>query len=193
VPPSGKISFKVFHSGTPCGAYHLTFAQNGNQLRIDTNAALVVRVAGIPVFHYSVDASEYWSAGSFYALDSQVNHNGTPFEVHARPIAGGFAIQSTKAGNYNYTGLPALMPLTYWNKRFLDAMILNIETGRHYPAIVSSPGWNNLPTASGGTVLAQRFDVTGKLHLSVWYDQQGQWAGLQFNAAGLISLEKYMS
>lgn len=193
VPAAGQLSFKVLRSGTPIGEHHVTFTQTGGQLRVDTNSVLVMKMAGIPIYHYTVKASEYWSDGAFSGLDSQVNQNGTLLSVHAAPIAGGFAVQSTKAGNYNYTGQPAMMPLTYWNKAMLAAMILNIETGRHYPAIVNSPGWNDLPTAEGGVLLAQRFDVTGKLHLSVWYDQYGQWAGLQFRADGLVSLEKFVS
>jgi hypothetical protein len=193
VPPSGKIGFRVLRNGTPVGEHHLTFTQTGDQLLVDIEAALVVRVAGIPVFRYSVSAQERWSGGAFSGLDSKVNHDGTKLEVHASPITGGFAIQSTKAGNYAYTGEPAMMPLTYWNKAMLNAMILNIETGRHYPAIVNSPGWNYLPTAEGGTLLAQRFDVTGKLHLSVWYDQYTQWSGLEFNVDGDINFQKFVS
>jgi hypothetical protein len=192
VPASGAIGFKIFHSGTPVGEQHLVFTQTGDQLRVDIQAALVVRLMGVPVFRYSCAATEHWSGTDFCGVDSKVNHNGTPLEVHASPVDGGFAIQSTKAGNYNYTGQPAMLPLTYWNKAMLDAMILNIETGRHYPAIVSSPGWNNLPTAEGGIVLAQRYDVTGKLHLSVWYDQYGQWAGLTFNVGGEVTFQKFV-
>jgi hypothetical protein len=193
VPFSGKIGFKVLRNGTSVGEHHLTFTQAGDQLLVDIEAALVVRVAGIPVFRYSVSAQEHWAGSAFCGVNSKVNHDGTKLEVHASPIAGGFAIQSTKAGNYSYTGQPAMLPLTYWNKAMLDAMILNIETGRHYPAIVNSPGWNYLPTAEGGKLLAQRFDVTGKLHLSVWYDQYAQWAGLEFNVAGDISFQKFVS
>jgi hypothetical protein len=193
VPASGKLGFKIFRNGTPVGEHHLTFTQTGDQLLVEIEAALVVRVAGIPVFHYSASAREHWSGNVFSGVDSKVNHNGTKLEVHASPVSGGFAVQSTKAGNYTYTGEPAMMPLTYWNKAMLNAMILNIETGRHYPAIVSSPGWNYLPTAEGGKLLAQRFDVTGKLHLSVWYDQHAQWSGLEFNVAGDISFQKFVS
>jgi hypothetical protein len=184
VPSSGVLDFQILRSGTPVGEHRLTFAQTGDQLRVDVNAAASGTVMGLIPFHYSCMATEHWSGGAFCGVDSKVNHNGTQLEVHAAPIAGGFAIQSTKAGNYNYTGQPAMLPLTYWNKAMLDAMILNIETGRHYPATVNSPGWFYLPTAAGGTVLAQRFDVTGKLHFSVWYDQYGQWAGLEFNIYG---------
>ena len=66
------------------------------------------------------------------------------------------------------------MPLTYWNKSILQAMILNVETGGHYLGVVNSPGWNYLPTANNGTLLAQRFDITGKLHITLWYDQFNQ-------------------
>ena len=72
----------------------------------------------------------------------------------------------------------------------LNGTILNIQTAHSYPAIVSSPGWNKLPTANGGFIIAQRYDVTGKLHLTVWYDQSNQWSGLQFQINGTESYEK---
>lgn len=193
VPASGAMGFRVLRNGSPIGEHHLRFTQDGDDLRVDINAALLVTFAGIPIFRYGLTATERWSGGQFCGLDSIVNHNGTPFEVHAVPVPGGFAIQSTKAGNYIYTGQPPLMPLTYWNKAMLNSMILNVETGRHYPPIVHSPGWNNLPTAEGGTLLAQRFDVTGKLNLSVWYDQYGEWAGLEFNVQGVETFQKFVS
>ena len=180
VPASGEIGFRVLRNGTPVGEQHLKFTQNGGQMRVDGRLALMGHAMGIIPFRYAVTATEYWSDNEFRGVDSLVNDNGTPLQVHATPIPGGFAIRSTKAGNYTYTGQPAMMPLTYWNKAMLEAMILNIDTGHHYPAIVSSPGWNYLPTVDGGKIQAQRFDVTGKLHFSVWYDQNGQWAGLTF-------------
>ncbi len=193
VPPGGEMRFKVLRNGSPIGEHHLKFTQTGDDLQVDINADLLVTLAGIPVFHYRANAVERWSGGQFTQLDSQVNHNGTQLSVHASQIPGGFAVQSTKAGDYQYTGNPPLLPLTYWNKAMLQAMILNVETGRHYPATVNSPGWNKLPTVEGGFIVAQRFDVTGKLHLSVWYDQYSQWSGLEFHVDGDETFQKYTS
>jgi hypothetical protein len=194
VPASGILDFQILRSGAPVGEQRLTFTQTGDQLSVDINAAASGKMMGLLPFHYNCTATERWAGGVFCGVDSKVNHNGTQLEVHATPITGGFAITSTKAGNYKYTGQLPMLPLTYWNKAMLDAMILNIETGRNYPAIVSSPGWYNLPTAEGGTVLAQRFDVTGKLHFSVWYDRYGQWAGLEFTIYGNdMTLRKFVS
>ncbi|MDE1905197.1 MAG: hypothetical protein KGH75_01935 [Rhodospirillales bacterium] len=192
VPPGGAMRFKILRNGTPVGEHHVTFTRSGNCLRVDTNVDMVVTVAGIAVFHYQGYASEYWSGGVFTRLDSKVNHNGTLFVVQADQIPGGYAVNSTKAGDYQYTGTPPMLPLTYWNRAMLRAMILNVETGRHYPAIVNSPGWNKLPTANSGTVVAQRFNVTGKLHMSLWYDQNDQWSGFEFHVLGNEVYQKYI-
>jgi hypothetical protein len=193
IPSNGEIRFKVLRNGVPIGEHHLIFIQNGGNLTVEINVDVVVTLAGISIFHYQGRAFERWSGGVFRSLDSQVNHNGTKLEVHAQIIPEGYAIQSTKAGDYNYTEPQPLLPLTYWNKNMLQAMLLNVETGRHYPAIVNSPGWNKLPTAEGGFLVAQRFDLTGKLHMSLWYDQFNQWSGMEFQISGDETYQKYVT
>lgn len=193
VPASKQLHFKIFRNGTAIGEQFVSFAQTGSNLKVNTQADMVVRIAGIPIFHYHADVTEHWRAGEFYQLKSQVNHNGDHLMVSANPIAGGFAIESTKAGNYDYVGTQKMMPLTYWNKAMLQAMILNVETGHHYPAIVQSPGWNWLKTVEGGRILAQQFDITGELHFNIWYDQTGEWAGLAFNVDGHEMFQKYVA
>lgn len=190
-PPSGELHFKIFRNGTPIGEQFMNFTQIDNKLVVDSKADMVVRIAGIPVFRYQAEVVEHWVDGNFHQLESRVNHNGEKLLVTANPIPDGFAIESTKAGDYQYTGSPAMMPMTYWNKAMLESMILNVETGHHYPATVNSPGWNWLETVEGGKILAQRFDVTGHLHFSVWYDQTGQWAGLAFQVLGQEMFQKY--
>jgi hypothetical protein len=72
----------------------------------------------------------------------------------------------------------------------LNGNILNIQTAHSYRVQVNSPGWNKLPTADGGSIVAQRFDVTGKLRLSVWYDQNNAWSGLEFQINGDETYQK---
>lgn len=191
IPASNQMHFKIFRNGSHIGEQFMKFTQDGNHLEVVSQADMLVRIAGIPIFHYSAEAVEHWSDGSFNQLTSNVNHNGTKLKVNATPISGGFAVESTKAGDYNYTGSPGMLPMTYWNKAMLDAMILNVETGHHYPATVNSPGWDWLPTAEGGRILAQRYDITGHLHFSIWYDQNSEWAGLAFNVDGQEMFQKY--
>lgn len=193
VPAGNLLRFKVLRNGSHIGEQSMKFIQDGNSLQVVSQADMVVRIAGIPVFHYTAEVVEHWLDGKFNRLNSHVNHNGTQLKVAANPIPDGFSIESTKAGDYQYTGSPILMPLTYWNKAMLNAMILNVETGHHYLATVSSPGWSWVPTAEGGTVLAQRFDITGHLHFTIWYTQDNEWAGLAFHVDGNEMFQRYMT
>ena len=198
VPPGNAISFKILRNGTPVGEHFLNFTRKGEDLTVEIHIRLKVAFAGIPVFGYHASATERWSGGVFQSLDSAVNHNGTHLEVHAHKVAGGYAVvgvnHSNPAKSYPaYTAPPDTLPLTYWNKAILQATVLNIETAHSYPVIVRSPGWNSLPTANGGHLEAQRFNITGKLHLSVWYDRMAQWSGLEFHVNGDETYEKIIS
>jgi len=197
VPPGNRIAFKVFRNNTAVGEHDVTFQQAGGTLTAATNFAFIVTLAGIPIYHYALAATEIWQDGVFQSLASQVNNNGTHLEVHAHKTAAGYDVvdinhDNPSASYPEYTAPPDTTPLNYWNKGMLNGTVLNMDTAHSYPPIVNSPGWNSLPTANGANIVAQRFDVTGKLHLSVWYDEFNQWAGLQFNLKGAWNYEKYV-
>jgi hypothetical protein len=116
-------------------------------------------------------------------------------EVEAHKVSDGYLVTGTNHSDPakswpQYTAPSDTMPLTYWNKAMLNGSILNIQTAHSYRVNVASPGWNKLPTADGGTIVAQRFDVTGKLNLSVWYDQNNSWSGLEFHVNGDETYQK---
>lgn len=195
VPAGGSIAFKVFRNGSPIGEHHLSFTANGDDLSVDVNVDLLVTIATIPVFRYGLKATERWSGGVFESLDSQVNFNGDPLVVHAQKTAGGYEVEGVNKDNQaknmpRYMAPPDTMPLTYWNKQMLSSTILNVQTAHCYKVNVASPGWNQMPTASGGRILAQRYDLTGKLDLSVWYDQENRWSSLEFHKSGDITYQK---
>ena len=195
VPAGNQMSFRVLRNGTPIGEHHLNFSQNGDALVVDINIALLVTFAGITLFRYGATARERWSGGVFQSLESQVNDNGARLEVHAHKTAAGYSVAGINHGNParsypEYTAPADTMPLTYWNKAMLNGTLLNIQTAHTYAAVVQPQGWNSLPTAEGGAITAQRFDLRGKLHLNVWYDRFSQWSGLAFHVSGNESYEK---
>ncbi|OYV38760.1 MAG: hypothetical protein B7Z81_04165 [Acidocella sp. 20-61-6] len=198
IPAANTIGFKVLRNGTPIGEHHLNFTQVGDDLTIDIDIQLLVKLAMIPVFRYNLKAVEKWSGGVFQSLQSTIKDNGNLLTVHAEKNADGYAVTGTNQDNPDknmptYQVPPNTMPLTYWNKRFMKGTILNIQTAHTYPATVDSPGWNKLPTAEGGFLTAQRFDLTGKLRLSVWYDQSDAWSGLEFHYSGDETYEKIVA
>jgi hypothetical protein len=195
VPPGNAVGFKVFHNGGQIGEHHLNFTQNGDALVIDIAMQASGRIDEVFPFTYQAAITERWLGGVFQSVDSKVNFNGNLLHVHAHKVAGGYDVTSSNRDHPEkcwpeYTAPANTLPLTYWNKAMLDGTVLNIQTGHSYPVTVTSPGWENLPTANGGKLLAQRFDVTGKLHLSVWYDHTDQWAGLDLPLYGHLTYEK---
>jgi hypothetical protein len=189
IPPGRQLGFKVLRNGSVIGEHHLSFSGTPENPIVDINVALQVKFAGITLFNYTLAATETWEDGGFSRLHSVVNNNGTMLEVEAHKVAGGYLVTGTNHSNPDkswptYTAPPDTLPLTYWNKQMLNGNILNIQTAHDYRVSVASPGWNALPTANGGTITAQRFDLTGKLHLSVWYDQTNTWSGLAFSVNG---------
>lgn len=197
VPADNRIAFKVFRNGSPIGEHHLSFTQNGDKLSIDVDVDLLVTIATIPVFRYGLKATERWSGGVFQSLESNVNFNGDLLMVHAQKTARGYEVEGVNKNNKSknmprYMAPPDTMPLTYWNKKMLTSTILNVQTARCYKVNVASPGWNQMPTTFGPKILAQRFDLTGKLDLSVWYDQNNNWSSLEFHKSGDITYQKML-
>jgi hypothetical protein len=191
IPSGDALHFRVFRNGSPVGDHHTSFSQSGDDLTVTTAVRVVVTIAMIPVFRYGANATERWRDGVFQSVDSNVNSNGTLHQVNAVKTAAGYDVQGTNVPRY--TAPPDTLPLTYWNKTFLNGTILNIQTAHSYQVKVVSPGWYKLPTADNSTVISQRFDVSGKLNLSVWYDQNNAWSGLEFQRSGDFSYQKYIS
>ena len=189
IPPGNALGFKILCNGNAVGEHHLVFTQTGDELRVDINIAMQGRLYLVP-FSYQLTASEHYNKGVFESLDSHTNQNGKELEAHAQRTANGYLISGTNMPPY--TGPANTLPLTYWNKAMLNAVILNIQTAHSYPATVTSPGWNRLPTANGGSIAAQRYDLSGKITLSVWYDQHKVWSGLAFHYYGDFTYQRMM-
>jgi hypothetical protein len=189
IPPGRALAFKVLRNGSVIGEHHLAFSGTQENPIVDINVMLQVKFAGITIYNYTLAATETWENGGFSRLHSVINNNGTMLEVEAHKIPAGYLVTGINHSNPDkswpqYTAPPDTLPLTYWNKQMLKGNILNIQTAHDYRVNVASPGWNALPTANGGTIVAQRFDLSGKLRLSVWYDQTDTWSGLAFSING---------
>jgi hypothetical protein len=198
VPPGNAIGFQVLRNGSPIGEHHLRFTQNGDDLTVDIDIALTVTLAGLTLYRYSLTGNTKYTGGVFTGLDTVVNDNGKHLEVHAHKVAAGYEVVGVNHNDPSksyprYTAPPNTLPLTYWDRNMLNGTILNIETAHSYPVTVTPAGWFKMPTAEGGAITAQRFDVTGKLNLSVWYDQHNQWTSLEFHIKGDETYKKIVS
>ena len=73
-----------------------------------------------------------------------------------------------------------LYPTTHWNVGILSSdRVLNTVTGNLNDVTVQPIGWDVIETAYG-KLRVQKYQYTGGLYVSVWYDPDGRWVKMEF-------------
>jgi hypothetical protein len=117
-----------------------------------------------------------------------VDDGGTRLKVAVRRAPDSVVIERT--GKPAYRAPADALPFTHWNKAVIRGPLINMETGNTDHPHVTKLGWYRLPTLPTGSITAQRYRLTGSVHLSDYYDEQGIWAGLEFHHRGHIMYKK---
>ena len=179
VPPDGKIGFRILRKGDVIGTHELSFSGTGEALDVAVAIDFVVKIGPIPMFRYQHRATESWRGGQFVSLESKTNHDGDPQFVHARREAAGIVVEGSKT--QRYTAAPETLATTYWNKAMLGSHVINSEDGRLFAIKPAALAEESVPTASGASLRARHYNLSGELDLDLWYDAAGQWAHLVFS------------
>jgi hypothetical protein len=184
VPPGARLAFRIMRSGTRIGTHALDFNRDGTRLAITVAVEIVVRFAYVPVFRYTHHVLEQWDAGQLIGFDANTDHDGSRQHAAARREAAGLVVEGTKATvDYRpgrYVAPPESLVGTHWNRRELDAPIINPETGRLDRPTIRDGGMVAAPLADGTTRQARRYVLSGDVHLALDYAADGQWVGLDF-------------
>lgn len=154
------LKFDIVRKGQSIGAHEVRFDTQGSTLAVDVRTRIDVSILFVPVYSYDYQSREVWCADQLMSIRSTVNENGQKGETHAeRP---GYATN-------------------HWNIAALDKdQLFNTLTGRHNRIEIATSQDQLWFDQIGGHVPAQRFDVSGELQFTSWYDQQGRWLKLAF-------------
>lgn len=182
VPPGGRIGFRILRKGDVIGTHELAFSRNADELAVAIAIDFVVKLGPIPLFRYKHRATERWQGGQFVSLQSKTDHNGAAQFVNARTEASGMVVEGSKT--QRYVAPPGAMATTYWNKAMLGPHVINSEDGRLFACTPAALGQESVPTASGATIPARHYTLSGDLNLNLWYDAASQWAHLVFTTEG---------
>ena len=178
VPAGNRLAFDVTRKGAKLGTHVLIFEPTGDALTVRIAVDLVYKIGFITFFHYTHRATERWEGGQVVAVQTVTDDNGDKNQVTARRDAAGLVVQGTKAPRYV---APAnALPATHWNRAQLDGPWINTQDGRLMRPRITPAGAVAIPAASGGTLRANRFAVSGEVQLDTFYDTRPTWAGLSF-------------
>ena len=182
VPDGGRLAFKVLMDGTEIGRHVVEFDRKQDRVAVDIKINFIVKFLNIPVYRYSHYNHEVWSVdGKLLALNSQTNDDGTVESARIERQGDRLLVNGTR----NKDEVPGLwLTSSYWRSDFIhQTRLIDTRNGQIFKINVRPAGQFDVPVPDR-VVKATRYDVTGDLELSVWYDDRGEWVKLAFDHMG---------
>jgi hypothetical protein len=179
IPADGKLAFQVWRQGNHIGEHALTFTQDGDDLTVQIDVHIVVKIGPVPVARYTHNCREHWSAGQFQSLDA-VSHSLPGHQQHttAKRTADGIYIEPA-GGASPYTTTADTLPMSHWNRQDMRAPLFNPQDGKILKETSRIPkGEEMIKLADGTMIKATRYAITGDAAVDDWYDANNVWTAL---------------
>ena len=178
VPQGGSLAFRMVRHGSQIGTHMLSFQRDGETLTVRITVDALVTFVSIPIARYEHRAVETWQGTTLVGLSAQTNKNGDHEWADARRTEEGLVVLGSKTKRY--LAPTVAIPTSYWNKQMLDGPMISLEDGVLLRPKVSLSAAEAIPLASGATVVADHYNLSGAFNIDLWYDRSGGWAGMAF-------------
>jgi hypothetical protein len=177
---SAERRFQVFRGGDEIGAQTTRVRAEGGRAEVEIEVDLAVKILGITAYRYALRSRETWENGLLISLEGETDDDGDVTVAKVRRTDGGLVSEGSWEGE-----IPGdAATTTYWTKAFLDRGVwISTQTGKPLDVSVSRDGEERIEGLSG-EVLCQRWQVSGDLPLTLYYDERGEWMGSAFDASG---------
>ncbi len=178
-PKSEELGFVVMRAGSRIGAHRLKFLPHPNGMDIQITVDITVRLGPITLFHYGLRGLEQWRGGQCTSAAANTNDDGTKAWMVAKRDAQGLWVSGSKAERYL---APAnALVASHWNKAELKGPWINLQNGKLFHPDCRDAGPAPVLLADGVKQPAERYIISGDVHLEMWYDGP-IWCGLVFTA-----------
>ncbi|MGY6533521.1 DUF6134 family protein [Glycocaulis sp.] len=186
-PRDGQvIAFDVYRGNSSFGTHEVRFERNGDELVANIEVRLRAGFGPVTVFRYEHDATERWNNGELVEKTARTLKDGNTYRVEARRNGRALEVDGVLPGGeaheeefpFNVT------PSSHWRGYEPDLdRILNTEHGDAMEVRITDLGMDEIE-ADGTTIQARRIRLEGTLTVDLWYDENGFWAGCEFEARG---------
>ncbi|MEX2353192.1 MAG: DUF6134 family protein [Gammaproteobacteria bacterium] len=170
--------FAVLLDGKHVGEHQYTLTVLDDVLEVQSDANMRVRFMFFDAYRYQHNATELWQGDCLQSIEAVTIDNNNPLHVKGERDGNAFYIDAT---NDVDSELPACVKsFAYWDPDIITAdKLLNAQTGKLTTVNIRHNGEDKIK-AAGKEWAAQRFTLTGnKLHIDLWYGQQGEWLRLR--------------
>lgn len=174
--------YDVYRKGELIGAYRLAFDErSSSDLSVNIDMQLDMKVFSFFRYQYRYQATEYWKNDQLTSLSVLIDSNGKQQNVSGLREKGQLKVIDVKGKPHQFDG--DLVTTHHWFDLMLGKkQILNTIKGTVDELSVQSLGRAALDLG-GETIEVNHFSLGGDLKSTeTWYDQQGRWRALKFDA-----------
>lgn len=182
-PEAGDtIRFNVLREGKPFGSHAVTFSNAADgSLVATTKVSLKAGLGPVTVFRYQLDATEKWLNGKLVAVSGKLNDDGKKGTVSATRKGEKLDVDGTK---FEGAAPAGAVPASHWNYAQTKATkLISTGNGEIINVKVVPKGRESIK-AGNQTIEANRYFLDSDLDVDLWYDDQGRWVKLAFEARG---------
>jgi len=181
VPPAGWLAFRMIRRGSEIGRHTLTFEHQGDTLTVRIAVDALVTLLSIPIVRYRHRLVETWHGNTLSGLVGETDNNGHHSWLNAHRTSEGLVVQGSASGRY--VAPENAITISYWNRRLMDGPMIASDDGILLHPRVEMRGAETIRLASGATIAADHYNVSGTFKADVWYERTGPWAGLELLVA----------
>ena len=179
VPQAGSLAFSMVRHGSEIGRHILTFERRGETLTIRVAVDARVTFLSIPLARYRHHVVETWLGGTLMSLVGETDRNGRREWIDAHRTEAGLVV--TGSNTARYTAPDDALATTYWIRRLMGGPMIDAENGELMHPKVSLDRAETIRLASGGTIVADHYNLSGDCDADVWYDRTDTRASLAFD------------
>lgn len=190
--PDTTRHMRVYLDDREVGRHEFRFTSLNDGLEVISSASFDVRFAFITLFSYEHRARETWRNGCLQRLESETDEDGDEHAVSGSLENG--TLQLETLGGERRIDHDCPWSFAYWTPALLEReLLVNPQDGRAFHSEFESMGSQTLEVG-GKDQKAQAWelqtraldddqgdgesDTTAPLRLTVYYDDDGQWLGL---------------
>ncbi len=175
-----QIAFDVLRKGKPFGKHIVSFEkENSGELKVTTDVDLKAKVGPFTAFQYRLDSTETWLDGKLVALSGRTNDDGNKSSVSASLDGADLRVNGTAFQGVVGSGI---VPSSHWNmNQVRSSEMLSTEDGSVLEMEIIPKGKETL-TINGQQVVANRYLLDSDIDIDLWYDDEGRWLRLTFEA-----------
>ncbi len=179
---SKNIDFLVTRNGKEFGYHKILYKnQENGDLHVKIDIQLEVKLGFVKLFSYKHENKEVWRKGKLFQINTITNDNGKNFFINGKSTNEGFIINTQEGTKL----LPLnIVPTSYWNFKVINNKNwLDTQRGILLDLDISFSGSENIEDFYGNKILAERYDISNDLNLSLWY-RNNSLVKIAFDARG---------